>query len=138
MSVAHGGAWVVVAVCAFAPVGVDVEPVGRGFEEELVEQVLAPVERDGEGVLVAWVRKEAVVKATGDGLRVEPREVVVSVGGERPRVLAYPGRPELVGSVAIADVAPDREHVGAVAVLAPEPVTLAVLDAAVLLGDAPS
>jgi 4'-phosphopantetheinyl transferase len=139
MSVAHGGAWVVVAVCAAGPVGVDVEPRGRAFDAGLAEQVLAPAEREavgaGEGLLVAWTRKEAVVKATGDGFgRVDPREVVLAPPGEPPRLLAYGGRPELAGAVAIADVAPDAEHVGAVAVLAPEPVTLAVLDGAALLG----
>ena len=126
VSVAHGGAWVVVAVCAVARVGVDVEPLGREWDAGVAEQVLAPAEREGvrtgAELLVAWTRKEAVVKATGDGLRVDPREVVVSAPDAPPRLLAYAGRPERVGATAIAAVAPPGDaHVGAVAVLAPEP-----------------
>jgi 4'-phosphopantetheinyl transferase len=87
-----------------------------------------------EALLAAWTRKEAIVKATGDGFGpVEPREVVATAPDGRPRLLAYVGRPELVGATAIADVAPDDGHVGAVAVLAPEPITLTALDGCALL-----
>ncbi|WP_445148788.1 4'-phosphopantetheinyl transferase superfamily protein [Baekduia sp. Peel2402] len=138
VSVAHGGAWVGVAVCAVAAVGVDVEPLGRPFDPSLAEQVLAPAERDevrtAEELLATWTRKEALVKATGDGFgRVDPREVVLAPVAERPRLLAYVGRPELIGATAIAKVAPDDGHVGAVAVLAPEPVSLTALDGSALL-----
>jgi 4'-phosphopantetheinyl transferase len=146
MSVAHGGAWVVVAVTALAPVGVDVEPITRELDvDALAGQILAPAERDvldavaGEverrrALLTWWTRKEAVLKATGDGLRIDPRDVVLSPPGVVPRLVAFAGRPELVGACAMADLAPDEAHVGAVAVLAPEPVTLARRDGAALLG----
>jgi hypothetical protein len=136
VSVAHGGAWVVVAVTALAPVGVDVEPVARDLDVDgLAAQVLAPAERDvldglaaaearRRALLTWWTRKEAVLKATGDGLRIDPRDVVVSPPDALPRLIAFAGRPELVGACAIADLAPDAEHVGAVAVLAAEPVVL--------------
>lgn len=142
LSVAHGGAWVVVAISALAPVGVDVEPLTRALDVELLaEQVLAPAERDAmvraddahRALLTAWTRKEALLKATGDGLRVDPREVVLSPPDAPPRLLAFAHRPELVGACAIADVAPDAGHAGAVAVLAAEPVTLTALDGEALL-----
>jgi len=145
VSVAHGGAWVAVAVSALAPVGVDVEPLTRALEvDALAAQVLAPAERDllaaveGEearrrALLVWWTRKEAVLKATGDGLRVDPRELVLSAPDAPPRLVAFAGRPELRATCAIADLSPDGDHVGAVAVLAAEPVTLAQLDGAALL-----
>jgi 4'-phosphopantetheinyl transferase len=145
VSVAHGGAWVAVAVSALAPVGVDVEPVTRAVDvDALAAEILAPAERellasvDGEdarrrALLIWWTRKEAVLKATGDGLRVDPREVVVTAPDAPPRLIAFAGRPELRATCAIADLAPDDEHVGAVAVLAAEPVTLAELDGAPLL-----
>jgi 4'-phosphopantetheinyl transferase len=146
LSVAHGGAWVVVAITALAPVGVDVEAITRELDVDgLAAQVLAPAERDvlraledadarRRALLTWWTRKEAVLKATGDGLRIDPRDVVLSPPGAAPRLVAFAGRPELVGPCAIADLAPDDAHVGAVAVLAPEPVTLTRADGAVLLG----
>lgn len=146
VSVAHGGAWVAVAVSALAPVGVDVEPLTRALEVgALAEQILAPAERDllatvegddarRRALLVWWTRKEAVLKATGDGLRVDPRELVLSAPDTPPRLVAFAGRPELASTCAIADLAPDGDHVGAVAVLAAEPVTLAQLDGTTLLG----
>jgi 4'-phosphopantetheinyl transferase len=145
VSVAHGGGWVVISVTALAPVGVDVEPVARDLDVDgLAAQVLAPAERDVlDGILAAearrrallmwWTRKEAVLKATGDGLRIDPRDVVLSPSDALPRLLAFAGRPELVGACAIADLAPDAEHVGAVAVLAPEPVVLDGIDGGPLL-----
>ena len=36
-----------------------------------------------------WVRKEAVLKATGDGLSVDPRRVVVSGPSQPPRLVAW-------------------------------------------------
>jgi 4'-phosphopantetheinyl transferase len=145
LSVAHGGGWVAVAVAAVGPVGVDVEPLHRSLDVDgLAGEVLAPAEREvlalvygddarRRALLTWWTRKEAVVKATGDGLRVDPREVVVSPPDTPPRLVAFAGRPELVGGCAIADLAPDDEHVGAVAVLAAEPVTLTQVDGAALL-----
>ncbi|RIJ53252.1 4-phosphopantetheinyl transferase, partial [Clavibacter phaseoli] len=57
-SVAHAGALVVVAVSACGPIGVDAEPRGR--------------EAPPGTPLGEWVRIEAVLKADGRGLRVEP------------------------------------------------------------------
>jgi 4'-phosphopantetheinyl transferase len=145
VSVAHGGDWVAVAVTAVAPIGVDVEPLARPADVDgLAPSVLAPAERDilalidgdvarQRAFLTWWTRKEAVLKATGDGLRVDPREVVLSGPDAPPRVVGFAARPELRAGSALADLAPDAAHVGAVAVLAPEPVTLAVLDGAALL-----
>jgi 4'-phosphopantetheinyl transferase len=145
VSVAHGGAWVAVAVTDVAPIGVDVEPVDRTLDVDgVAENVLAPAERDvfaeiagddarRRAFLVWWTRKEAVLKATGDGLRLDPREVVLSGPGAPPRVVGFAGRPELRAGSALADLTPDAAHVGAVAVLAAEPVTLTVLDGAALL-----
>jgi 4'-phosphopantetheinyl transferase len=137
VSISHGGAWVAVAVTGLAPVGVDVERRDRDLGvEALFDQVLAPSEQAVVAVatdrraalLTCWTRKEAVVKATGDGLRVDPRAVVVSGPDEPPALRAYPGRPELVGACTMVDLAPDGDHVAAVAVLAPAPVTFTTLE----------
>ena len=39
-----------------------------------------------------WTRKEALVKATGDGVAVPLSEVVVTPPGTPPALLGYPGR----------------------------------------------
>lgn len=69
----------VVAVCDEGPVGVDVEHLDAirfaGFDDV----ALGPGEaaRDPHERAVLWTRKEAVLKATGEGLRTDPRTVMV-------------------------------------------------------------
>lgn len=74
-SLSHSGERAVVAVCADRDVGVDVEalrPVGPGVAERVLsDEELAgwrgAVDRD-RFLLEVWTRKEAVVKATGEGI----------------------------------------------------------------------
>jgi 4'-phosphopantetheinyl transferase len=85
---------VVVALAGF-PVGVDVERAG-GADDALADETLAGVAlAEGEqpaagpdGVLRSWVRKEAVLKATGTGLSVDPRALRVSDAAGHPLVTA--------------------------------------------------
>jgi len=106
-SVAHSGDLVAVAV-ARAPVGVDVEQAegrrhllgGDGDPEALARLVLSEAEQAAlaalpahgraRAFLVAWTRKEAVTKATGDGLRAAFSEVVVAADAGPPRLLSWP------------------------------------------------
>ncbi|OUE24568.1 4'-phosphopantetheinyl transferase family protein [Clavibacter michiganensis] len=60
-SVAHAGASVVVAVSAEGPIGIDAEPRDR--------------EAPPGSTLAEWVRVEAVLKADGRGLAVDPARV---------------------------------------------------------------
>lgn len=104
-SVAHSAHCVVVAVLPGGPVGVDVEAVGRfgpGELEDLAACTLAsherahlaalPVADRARAFTVYWARKEAVLKATGQGLAVPPDEVVVTPPSTPPRVLHGAGR----------------------------------------------
>jgi 4'-phosphopantetheinyl transferase len=93
-------------VCALAldrEVGIDVERV-RGGLDGLVPRVLSEREREalrawpgeqaGEAFLAAWTRKEAFLKARGEGLGRDPASVEVSLGpGEPARLLAVAGEP---------------------------------------------
>jgi 4'-phosphopantetheinyl transferase len=79
-SVAHAGALVVVAVSADGPIGVDAEPRDRE----------APLGT----TLAEWVRIEAVLKADGRGLAVDPSRV---------RTAADPADPDGPGLVAWID-----------------------------------
>jgi len=75
-----------------------------------------------------WARKESVLKASGHGLVVDPRQVIVTGPKEPPALVSWRGEHPLDGPVQLADVElGDPSHVAAVAVLAPDPLTLRVL-----------
>jgi len=133
LSVAHSGDLVAVAV-ATAPVGVDVEqlegrtrPLGRdGDPDALARLTLADTERAAlaavpppgraRAFLVAWTRKEAVTKATGDGLRAAFRDVIVAADHGRPRLVAWP-YPQTPESVSVHDLDTEAGYVAALAVI---------------------
>jgi 4'-phosphopantetheinyl transferase len=133
LSVAHSGDLVAVAV-ATAPVGVDVEQFegrarplgGHGDPDALARLVLADAERAAlaavpppgraRAFLVAWTRKEAVTKATGDGLRAVFTEVVVAADHGRPRLVAWP-YPQRPHSVTLHDLDAGPGYVAALAVI---------------------
>jgi 4'-phosphopantetheinyl transferase len=136
VSVSHSGDYVGVAVCPDAPVGVDVEHAGRRTDyQALIPHILGPAEApaavDEAAFLRYWVRKEAVVKATGDGLSAGLREVTVTPPGEPASLLGYPGRPGLRAQ--LRDLAGRPGHPAALAVLTDLPLEVTEHDAAPLL-----
>ncbi|WP_445443292.1 4'-phosphopantetheinyl transferase family protein [Clavibacter sp. km1a] len=72
-SVAHAGDAVVVAVSEHGPIGIDAEPRDR--------------EAPPGTTLAEWVRIEAVLKADGRGLRVDPS--LVRFEGDATRMIAW-------------------------------------------------
>jgi 4'-phosphopantetheinyl transferase len=86
-SVTHGGDLLVLAFADSAPVGVDVEPIGAledgGVElldftltaAERVRLLEAPAPQRRRIFLQHWTGKEAILKALGTGLDVEPQAV---------------------------------------------------------------
>jgi 4'-phosphopantetheinyl transferase len=90
-SISHSGDRVALAVSRAAPVGVDVESITRRDVVDLAPTVLAAAEplSGTEDFYTYWCRKEAVVKATGDGLRVPLRQVVVSPADTPARLISY-------------------------------------------------
>lgn len=99
-NVARTRGLVLVAVARGREVGVDVERLGRGSWLSLPSQVLTPRELaslDGlpgvapaDAFLRIWARKEAVLKAAGVGLAVDPVLVEVSGAGEPAEVVGLP------------------------------------------------
>jgi 4'-phosphopantetheinyl transferase len=79
VSTADSGGLSVVAVTDAGPVGVDVEQVDRSGFPGFAEVALGLEEHasDLRERTVLWTRKEAVLKATGEGLRTDPRTVDV-------------------------------------------------------------
>lgn len=134
----------VVAFAAHAPVGLDVERIDPALNvAEMVTRALAehevsyllrlsPDERPA-AFFAYWTRKEAVLKATGDGLAVEPSGIHVSAPGQPPMLLAFPGRPHLVGDATITDLSPGSGYVAALCVLDVTPGHIRQLDAGSLL-----
>lgn len=143
-SLAHSGNRVVVAV-ADDPVGVDVESLHRGPDvDDLAEEILSLAERAAlaRGVPAAeapsallhhWTYKEAVLKATGQGLAVPPADLTVSPPAEPPRLLAWSGGPPeaAIVQLAAADVGPG--YVACVAVLSALPCAVEVREATALI-----
>lgn len=80
-SLSHAAGWVALAIDTRMPVGIDIEPVWRASAvADVIDSVLHPEESaqlvgcEGPSLarelLALWVRKEAVLKAAGVGLRV--------------------------------------------------------------------
>jgi 4'-phosphopantetheinyl transferase len=145
-SVSHSGDRVVVAVRRGGPVGVDVEEIGRfgaGELDLLAGQVLAPCERaclrdlppDARAAAFTayWVRKEAVVKMTGEGLAAAPDAVVVSPPHEPPRLLRWEPSAVRPAEVGLHTLHPPPGFAAALAVAGPDGGAVVERDAGPLL-----
>lgn len=131
VSITHAGDRVGVAVTATGPVGLDVEGVDpAGHLPRMDRHVFSEAESESPGgaekFYRCWARKESVLKATGDGLRVPM--ATLELTGDPPTLTAFPSRPELVGRAVLRDVNPGAGYVGAVTVLSPDPVEFLEFD----------
>jgi len=126
-NVSHSGGLALLAFAWRREVGVDVERVRPVPEaEDIARRYFSPWEaadllRLPEGERAAaffrcWTRKEAFVKATGDGLSrpLDGFDVTVAPG-EPARVVRVAGEPEVAGRFWIEDVSPGRGFAAAVA-----------------------
>ncbi|HEU5159193.1 MAG TPA: 4'-phosphopantetheinyl transferase superfamily protein [Streptosporangiaceae bacterium] len=117
LSVSHSGDRVALALSAHGQVGVDVEACSRRLEQGIERHVLAPAEADGGDIFAYWTRKEAIVKATGDGLRAPMTEITVSRPDEPPRLLAWSDRPDLVGRITMHALHPGPGYAACLALI---------------------
>lgn len=83
VSLARAGELSVVAVTDAGPVGVDVEIDGAATCSSIEGAALHPAERHSapDDATCVWVRKEAILKAYGLGLAVDPRDVRLDADG---------------------------------------------------------
>ena len=110
-SLSRAGPRLVLAI-SNAPVGVDVERLDRDVEVGVARIAFADDERaelqeaGPAAFLACWTRKEAVLKALGHGLAVDPKSVSVTfLDGAEPRVRRLPeefGPPEAWSLVPLA------------------------------------
>ncbi|GAA4553201.1 4'-phosphopantetheinyl transferase family protein [Pseudonocardia xishanensis] len=116
-SLTHSGDRVGVAVSAAGPVGLDVEEHrDLGDLDGLAGHALSPTEHrpaDGPAFLRVWTRKEALLKATGEGLS-SPMNAITLAGS---RVVTWTDGP---AEVWLVDLEAGPAHPAAVAGLGPE------------------
>lgn len=126
VSLSHSEDVVALAVATVAPVGVDVEHKARRDIRGLAHSVIGNSERldDDRSTLTPdafytyWCRKEAVLKATGDGLRTSPLDVVMTPPHTPAALRSYRGAPMACAVADLPGPAVGRDYAGAVAVLA--------------------
>jgi 4'-phosphopantetheinyl transferase len=123
---------VAVAITFAGPVGVDIESMDAVSGLPFDEVAFSPGERDTLGRLMdddgAWARtslwtcKEAVLKATGIGLRADPLDLSLSVPrrgtAEHPTLDVWPGAGIPLGNMHVSRFEPNDGLVGAIAVIA--------------------
>jgi 4'-phosphopantetheinyl transferase len=134
-SVSHSGEVVAVAITGAGPVGVDVEADRVIDFSAVTESVCTPAERACVTGLrdfyTYWTRKEAVLKATGDGLRRPMTELSMTPPGGPPVLLALGS--DTAPACRMADISAGDGYHAAVAVLTAQPVAFSTHDASPLL-----
>lgn len=129
VSISHSGDLIAVALTELGPVGVDVEETTRHTDiKSMLRYVFSPGELEvlpePEALFYqAWTRKESILKATGEGLRVPMSTFTVlpDAPGHNVRDLA----------------APRPGYAAALAVLTPDPFGVTELDGRDLLTASP-
>ncbi|HEU5266184.1 MAG TPA: 4'-phosphopantetheinyl transferase superfamily protein [Jatrophihabitans sp.] len=127
ISLSHAGERVAVALSSLGPVGVDVEQVAAsafaGFADvaltagERAEYLRLPAEHRQRAAATWWVRKEALLKATGHGMFVSPADVEVSAPVREPRLVAWHAQDGPTTPVHLVDLSLGPDYVGCAAVL---------------------
>ena len=127
LSISHSGDLIGVAATPSIPVGLDVETTTRRADEGLIEYALSPAEtasladlpaeERAAAFFVYWTRKEAVMKATGKGLRIPLKSITFSRHDE-PARLVFSGDAALnPATTRLADLEAADGYRAAIAVL---------------------
>jgi len=121
VSVSHSGDKIAVAVTRAASVGVDVEEIRDIATDELSRMVVAPGDPSGMGFFDLWARKEAVLKALGQGLRTPMTSLTLMGTGVRDL------------DCTITPLNAGEGYAAALAVLTAGPITVSEVDGSSLL-----
>jgi 4'-phosphopantetheinyl transferase len=116
-----------VAAARLGPaIGVDIESIAAVTSHPVQDVLLHPTEHREFARLAAsasarylarlWVCKEAVLKATGDGLRIEPSLIAVRLDGKTAQVESWPDTVRLPGQPRLSMFELGTDVVGALAV----------------------
>lgn len=119
-SLSHAGNRVALAVSDAGPVGIDIETSEIDDWSTAMSQMVLDA---GEAVTRSrdratyWTRKEAVLKATGDGLLLPMCGIRVTPPGGRARVVAWRERPEMVDRLRLYDLVAPPGYAASLAVV---------------------
>ena len=133
-SISHSGDVVAIALTQAGRVGVDIEQVGAADHTDLVSTVCTGSEQ--RNVVAAtdfyayWTRKEAVLKATGEGLGRSMTSIEVTPPGVSPSLVSVDRSTDV--ACRMSDIHVDG-YAGAVAVMTTSHVSFGVFDAAAIL-----
>ena len=119
VSLSRAPGMVAAAASADAAVGIDIERADAAGFAGFAEVAVHPDEQpptDAAQATRLWVRKEAVLKALGCGLRMDPRLIRLADGADPPAVLDWPDR-RAPTQVELIDVPAGRGYVAALAVI---------------------
>lgn len=122
LSVSHSGEWVAVAASTSGAVGLDIETAGPEAFAGLADQILSPAESaqgryDGLALRRTWVRKEAVLKLAGTGLRVAMSSITLGASSLLDGPIALDdldisGAPAAVATAGAGPARPPAVHPG--------------------------
>ncbi len=128
-NVAHCGALALYGFTRAGPIGVDLEYVDRSTADvddiarrffsaaEFAALESLPTEHRRLGFFNGWTRKEAFVKAVGDGLSMPLDRFEVTLAPDVPaRLVRFEDDPDAAGRWFMASIEPAEQCVGAVAV----------------------
>ncbi len=112
----------VVAITEAGPAGVDVERYDAasfpGFDSVVAHE--QEDGRDARSRSINWVRKESLLKATGHGLAVDPRLILLTSADETPSLVEWSADDPPSEPVWMSDVVITSAYVASVTVLSPD------------------
>lgn len=127
-SLSHTHGLALFAIAWGRRIGVDVEALRPLPDFEAVARICLtareharlralPAGRQCEAFFLAWTRKEAFVKATGEGLALPPERIEVTIDPGEPAILyAVGGAPDAAAAWTLRTLPIGRTHAGTVAV----------------------
>lgn len=126
-SIAHSGDRIGLALCRGGAIGLDVEATSRQLSDGTLSYTLNETElaaiagwtasERADAFFVYWARKEALMKATGQGLRLPLRRITLTEPGSPPRLLAGTDATPAPERTRLADLHAGQGYVAALAAL---------------------
>lgn len=128
VNISHSGDWVLTALTLDHPIGIDIEKrTSDHHSKDLVSRVLS-VEEHKEWEKLSelekevaffqyWTQKEAILKATGDGLTVPMTNLTVSRKRDIPQLAGWHGQEERVSQIHCYPLKIDSSYEACLAVI---------------------